>query len=608
MDQHHKQQKQPQVNIARDIMLRYIRQHWALYLFAIVIIIGSCVAQVQIPGVLESFTDALEQGTLQKQDVLYNAWFLALYAIIYVGLSWLAIYLLYGEARKFEYHIRNHLFAHWESLSASYYTYHSVGDLMAYATNDVQTLRASVGGGIQNSVRALFTIVLVVGMMAGSVDPQLALFSLLPLPFLCIAITKIRPMIKQRSREVQQGFSMLAERTQESISGIRVVKAYAQEEQELQRFGKVADNIVQQTLSLTRVSAFFTPLIQFVGALSFLIALGMGGLRVISGELSLGTLVAFTSFLGMLVPPMRQIAQVIDVSQRAGAALSRLSELLQIQPDVHDHDDLETVNKLHGEITLRNLSFTYPQSSVIVLNDIHLHIKPGQTLGILGHTGSGKTTLANLLLRIYNPPRGTLFLDGYDILDIPLQTLRQQIGYVPQDIFLFSTSISENIAFSVHKAHPQQIEQAAKQAQLFDNIMGFPEQFETEIGERGVTLSGGQKQRLAIARALIKRAPILILDDCLSAVDTETEAAILDSLRQVRLNQTTIIIAHRISALREADVIIVLQDGRLIQKGRHDELVQQEGPYQDIYNLQKDGTGTSTGVTALPLTGQGGHA
>jgi ATP-binding cassette subfamily B multidrug efflux pump len=602
------QQEKPQVNIARNIMLRYIRERWALYLFAIAVIIGSCFAQVQIPGVLESFTDELEQGRLLGRDVVRYAELLAVYAIIYVGLSWLAIFILYGQARKFEYHIRNHLFAHWESLSASYYTYHSVGDLMAYATNDVQTLRAALGGGIQNSVRALFTITLVVAMMAGSVDRQLALFSLLPLPFLSAAVTKIRPLIKKRSREVQHGFSMLAERTQESISGIRVVKAYAQEEQELRRFGQTADIIVKRTLSLTRVSALFTPLIQFFGAVSFLIALGMGGLRVINGELSLGTLVAFTSFLAMLVPPMRMIAQVIDVSQRAGAALGRLSDLLRIQPEVCDGDDLVHVSKIKGEIIIRNLSFTYPQSNTAIISNLNLRLMPGQTLGILGPTGSGKTTLANLLLRIYNPPRGTVFIDGHDVLDIPLKTLRRQIGYVPQDIFLFSASIGENIAFSVNKAQPEEVEQATKQAQIFDNIMNFPDQFDTVIGERGVTLSGGQKQRLAIARALIKNAPILILDDSLSSVDTETEAAILKSLRQVRKRQTTVIIAHRISALREAEVIIVLQDGQVVQKGTHDELVEQEGPYQDVYNLQKEGTATAVDVAVPPHVARGGRA
>ncbi|HHT27049.1 MAG TPA: ABC transporter ATP-binding protein [Firmicutes bacterium] len=596
------------MNIARNIMLRYIRERWALYLFAIAVIIGSCFAQVQIPGVLESFTDELEQGRLLGRDVVRYAELLAVYAIIYVGLSWLAIFILYGQARKFEYHIRNHLFAHWESLSASYYTYHSVGDLMAYATNDVQTLRAALGGGIQNSVRALFTITLVVAMMAGSVDRQLALFSLLPLPFLSAAVTKIRPLIKKRSREVQHGFSMLAERTQESISGIRVVKAYAQEEQELRRFGQTADIIVKRTLSLTRVSALFTPLIQFFGAVSFLIALGMGGLRVINGELSLGTLVAFTSFLAMLVPPMRMIAQVIDVSQRAGAALGRLSDLLRIQPEVCDGDDLVHVSKIKGEIIIRNLSFTYPQSNTAIISNLNLRLMPGQTLGILGPTGSGKTTLANLLLRIYNPPRGTVFIDGHDVLDIPLKTLRRQIGYVPQDIFLFSASIGENIAFSVNKAQPEEVEQATKQAQIFDNIMNFPDQFDTVIGERGVTLSGGQKQRLAIARALIKNAPILILDDSLSSVDTETEAAILKSLRQVRKRQTTVIIAHRISALREAEVIIVLQDGQVVQKGTHDELVEQEGPYQDVYNLQKEGTATAVDVAVPPHVARGGRA
>lgn len=584
-------------NPARAILLAYLRAHWWVYLFSIALIIGASATQVQIPRILGGFTDALKQGTLGLHDPARFAMSLVVLAGAYVGMNWLAIFLLYSQARRFEYHLRNHLFQHWEKLSAAYYTHHSVGDLMAHATNDVQNLRASMGGGIFNLVSSVFTVTLAISMMIGNVDTRLALFSLIPLPFLTVAVVRLRPQIKRRSRAVQAGFSNLAERTQESISGIRVVKAYAQEEQELKRFSEVANDIVIRNLQLTQVSALFSPLIQLVGAITFLISLSLGGIRVIRGDLSLGGLVAFQYYLNMLVNPMQQIAMVIDVSQRASASLARITDLLKVPPDVKDSAHPVAVNRLHGEIVLNNLDFIYPGAAVPALEKLSLTIHAGQTIGVLGHTGAGKSTIANLLLRVYDPPRGSVFIDGNDILDIPLHKLRQNIGYVPQDIFLFSSSISENIAFAVQDVTAGQIETAAKQAQLYDNIMDFPDTFATEIGERGVTLSGGQRQRLALARALIKHAPILILDDSLSAVDTETEAAILESLRELRGGQTTLIIAHRISAVKEADLIVVLQDGQLVQAGVHDELVAVPGPYQDIYELQKKGTGVGTDTT-----------
>lgn len=595
---------------AQQLLARYLWEHRWIYAAAVALIIGSNLLQTQIPRLLGRFTDLLKEGRLGPGDPWRFAVWLALLAAGYVGLGWTAQATVFRYARRFEYLLRNHLFTHWESLSAVYYTHHSVGDLMAHATNDVQALRMAIGGGITQVVNAAFLIVMVVAAMVGQVDPKLAAVSLLPLPLLTAIVVVMRPQIRTRFREVQEGFSRLTERVEENLAGIRVVKAYAQEDYETERFRAAAQNLVDRTLALTRVSALFDPLIQLIGAIAFLLSLGYGGIRVIEGDLSLGQLVAFNAYLLMLINPMQQIARVIDVTQRASSALGRLSELLAERPAVTDSPHPVPVRRLRGEIVFSHLTFAYPGATQPVLVDIDLTIHPGETVAILGRTGSGKSTLASLLLRVYDPPRGSLFLDGHDILDLPLAVLRREVAYVPQEPFLFSATIRENIALASDHFTMEQIETAARRAQLYENIQRFPQGFETEIGERGVTLSGGQRQRLALARALIKEAPILILDDSLSAVDTHTEDAILRELAGLRGRQTTLLIAHRISTVREADLIVVLEEGRIVQRGQHAQLVSQPGPYRAIYELQREGTAVGAGArrSAVGETRQGGEA
>ena len=579
------------VRTAEAILIGFLNKHKWTYIAAALLIIASNYSQMLVPKVIGTFFDQLVEGLLTTAEPLYYAGLVGGFTLLYLFLSWAANALVYRRARQFEFYLRNILFAHWEKLSANYFTHHSVGDLMAHATNDVHGVRMFISTGLLNVVNAVFSIILAVSMMIGTVDMQLALYSLIPMPFLSLIVAYLRPLIRQRSRAVQHSFSLLSERTQESISGIRVVKAYANEEVELGRFRDAAQNVVLRTLQLTLVAALFSPAVQLVGAISFVISLGLGGIRVINGDLTLGSLIAFNSYLVLLINPMQRIAQVIDQSQRAGAALGRLTDLLIVKSEIKDSPHPVPVERLHGDIEIKGLTFSYPGTAKAALSDFNVQIKAGQTVGILGHTGAGKSTLANLLLRIYDPPRGSIFIDGHDILDLPLFTLRQQIAYVQQDIFLFSDTIRENIAFGVDRPSEEEIVQAARQAQFYDNIMDFPKRFETEIGERGVTLSGGQKQRLALARALIKAAPIMILDDSFSAVDTETEAAILKALQKQLGRQTTIIIAHRISTIKEADFIIVMDEGRIVQQGRHEELISVPGTYRDIYEMQLYGTG-----------------
>lgn len=595
---------------APAVLLTYLWRHAAFYGTALLLIVGSNLAQIQIPPILGHFTNRLQDGELVAGDPWRFALLLAGWALLYAALLWVAQQIVHRLARRFEFHVRNRLFSHWEALSNAYYTHHSVGDLMAHATNDVQAVRQAISSGIVNGVNAVSSITLVISAMVANVDARLALYSLAPLPLLTIIIAVLRPKIKSRFRAVQNGFSLLTERTQESLSGVRVVKAYAQEPFELERFRQAADEIVQRTLHLTRISALFNPLIQLVGAVAFLISLGYGGIRVIDGDLSLGALVAFNAFLILLINPMQQIGQVIDFSQRASSALGRLTTLFQEVPDVEDPPRPAPVRRLNGEIVFHHLSFAYDdQPDQPVLKEINLVVKPGTTVAILGRTGSGKSTLASLLLRVHNPHRGALFLDGHDVLDIPLALLRHQIAYVPQDAFLFSASVRENIALASDDYTPADVERAARVAQFYENILRFPDQFETEIGERGVTLSGGQRQRLAIARAIIKEAPLLILDDCFSAVDTATEAAILTGLRQLRGRRTTLIIAHRISTVRHADEIIVLEYGRISERGTHESLLAAGGLYREVYDLQREGTAVESGnSTRIVGRAEGGSA
>lgn len=568
-----------------------MREQKIAYAAAIVMMLLSTVAMAQIPPVLGAFAGAYEAGTLAPGMPLMFGLRIVGWALVYTLLHWWAVFLVHSRARIFEYRLRGRLFAHWLTLSQNYYTHESVGNLMAYATNDVQAIRSAISMGFNQLTNASFTIVVTVTAMLSTVDAKLVLYSLMPLPFVTVAIVVLRPLIRHRFRLLQEGFATLSERTQESLSGIRVVKAYVQEEHELEKFEKAARNIVDRGYDLTKVSALMRPVIDLLGGIAFLVALGLGAVRVIRGDTQFDDLVTFTAYLPMLVNPMRQIGSVIDVSQRASAALNRITRLLQERPGVRNVPGAATELPADVPIRIQNLTFRYPYASEPVLKDINLTIEPGTTVALVGRSGSGKTTLAHLLLRVFEPPRGTIFLGDLDVRDADLDTLRRHIAYVPQDVFLFSTTVAENIAFGVDGVDREEIATAARRAQVYQDIAELPDGFDTMLGERGVGISGGQRQRVALARALIKDSPILILDDSLSAVDTKTEAAILETLRGLRQDQTRIVIAHRISAVRDADHIVVLEDGRIVEQGVHDELLARKGAYYEIYELQRKGTG-----------------
>ncbi|MFN2364194.1 MAG: ABC transporter ATP-binding protein [Halarsenatibacteraceae bacterium] len=567
----------------KSFFLRYKKR----YLLGIIWLALVDILQLIIPQILRDFTDNLQAGLVGSGELIRYAGLIVLVAGGTAFFRFLWRLYINGTARRLERNLRNDLYQHFQRLSANYFQQQKTGDLMAHATNDINAIRRATGPGVVMLADAILLTIATISILIFSIDIRLTLIALIPLPFITLISLKFGQIIHKKFKKVQEAFSDLSDKAQENFSGIRVVKAFAREEKEIERFQVSNENNYERNVDLVKSWGLFRPLVQFFSGMSFLIVIWLGGRMVIEEAISLGDFVAFISYLGMLTWPMMALGFVINHIQRGRASLERLNNILDEEPDVYNYPDTNyTIDELQGEIEFNNLTFSYPDEDETVLKEISFKIESGQTVAFIGRTGSGKSTIARLILRLFNSERESLYLDGHDINKVPLETIRENTAFVPQDNFLFSTTIGKNIAFHNPETDIELIEQAAREAAVYDNINDFPEGFDTILGERGVTLSGGQQQRVALARALIKRPDILILDDSLSAVDTRTEETILNNLEEIMAERTTILIALRISTIKNADKIFVLDDGSIIEEGDHESLLDNQGLYYDLYQKQ----------------------
>lgn len=486
-------------------------------------------------------------------------------------------------SRHVEYDLKNEIYSHYQILPLSFYRQNNTGDLIARISEDVSRVRMYIGPAIMYGL-ILITLFLMVIPYMFYINPTLTLYALLPLPFLSVSIYYVNNIIQKRSEEIQQSLSNLSTFVQEAFSGIRVIKSFVREEDNLRQFDKASTEYRERSLKLSLVNALFYPLILALIGLSVILTVYIGGIEVLKGGITYGNIAEFIIYVNMLTWPVTSLGWVTSIVQRAAASQKRLNEFLETENHIVSEKNIKA--DIDGEITFENVGLTYPDSGVRALDNVTFNIQSGETIAIIGTTGSGKSTIANLICRMYDPSQGSISIDGHNIRDFQVQHLRAQIGYVPQDVFLFSDTISNNIAFGTTGLEKSAIEKAAKMADLEENISRFPNGYETRLGERGITLSGGQKQRVSIARAIARNPKILVLDDCLSAVDTKTENAILNSLKEIMVNRTSIIISHRVSSAKLADRILILNEGKIIESGSHDELISKNGFYKELYEKQ----------------------
>ncbi len=568
--------------------LRYIKDLIAAnkfhYMAGVLCLLVVDALQLVLPWLIGNITDLLDSGQLDKTMILKYALIIVLMAVGIASFRFFWRYLILGVSKKMEAVLRERFYSKLQKLGAFYFNNHKTGDLMAHATNDIGNVTMATGMGIIISIDSALIPVVAIVIMINTAGVSLTLASFAPLALLLVGTSFFLNTMQQRINSMQEAFSSMTETARENFSGIRVIKAFVQELKEIQKFEKANSHNKKMNLKYIMITNMMFPSIMAISSISFAIGLWFGGILVIQGQITLGQFIAFNTYLGMLVWPISALGWVISIFQRGIVSIKRINTILDEVPEIQEKDTLAEF-QIKGGITFRNLSFTYPGTEQPVLKNLEINLEYGKTLAIVGRTGSGKSTLANLVTRLYNVPDGTLFIDGTDINRIPLQVLRNAAGCVPQDTFLFSSTIRENIDFYSGKPE-EEILNAARTAMIYDDIMEYPDKFATQVGERGVTLSGGQKQRVAIARAILRSPAILILDDCLSAVDTRTEEAILKGLKSLMKQRTSIIISHRVSTIKDADEIIVLENGEIVERGTHEFLLSLEGEYYGLYQKQ----------------------
>ena len=559
----------------------FIENRWRILigLFALLVV---DVLQLFIPRVVKYAIDDLTSGVIFPSQLLFYGIQVLILALGIGGFRYVWRYLLLGAARRVERALRDRLLQHLQTLSFSYFSRTKVGDLMAHATNDIEAVRMSIAMGIVFLVDTIILGILTTFFMI-YIHPLLTLYAILPMPLITVITLFFSKVIHQRFEVLQKTFASLTERVRESIAGIRVVKAYVQEETEKEKLSRLSQDYIQKNIGVIKAWGMFFPLMLFFSNLSMAIVLYLGGKLTIFQSISTGDFVAFMSYLGMLAWPMMALGWSINVIQRGTASMERLNRIYEEVPEISDSPEAILSGSLKGRIEMRGLTFSPGNGGNPLLRDIRLTVHEGEKIVIVGRTGAGKTVLCDLLVRILESSEGSIFYDGTEIHSIPLKVLRRDIGYVPQDTLLFSDTIWENILFGRFDATEEEIKEAARIAQIYDEVMEFPEGMDTVIGEKGITLSGGQRQRVAIARAILMNAPIFILDDALSSVDIQTEERILEGMERFLQGKTRILITHRIAPLRRADRIIVLDEGKIVEMGDHPTLLAKGGLYADLY-------------------------
>ncbi len=568
-------------------LLPYIKKYKKKLILGFIFIVLSISFSSLFPLIVGNGIDAIKSGVTSSQIIFYSGM-----AIVAALIGGFFLYMVRQHiivvSREIENDLRYDFFSHIVNMPRDFFNKNSTGNIMALATNDINSIREFVGPGIMYTVQTFFRTLLTVSVML-YINPFLAMVALSPLPLISFIVYKVGRMTHARSLKVKESFADLTSKAQENLSGIRVVKSYIREKNEIAEFYDISRDYFRKNLSLAKVQSFSFPMMYLLTGVSLVLVIYFGGIEIINNRLTLGNLSTFLIYLGLLTWPMIAFGWIINLTQRAAPSMQRIMMVMNMKPEIADNSETDnriTLETIEGDIEFKNVSFKYPSGYTDVLKNINLKINKGTTLGIIGHTGSGKTTLINLLSRIYDISEGDILIDGKSIKQIPLRTLREAIGVVPQESFLFSTSIEKNIAYSHDSLDYDKVIEAAKSASLYKDVKQFPEKFQTVVGERGITLSGGQKQRTSIARAIYKNPKVLILDDSLSAVDTHTEEEILNELKKVMKYRTSIIISHRISSIKNANNIIVLDGSVIKEQGTHNELIALGGIYYDLYQKQ----------------------
>lgn len=584
--------------------LRFLNKYFLKYKWWIIpgvffVIISNIFAVIPAQVIGHAFNLIIENiqvytlfSGFNRQTLVYDIFS---YSLFYFGALVILLYLMRGlflffmrqtiilMSRHIEFDMKNEIYAHYQELSMGFYRKNNTGDLMNRATEDVNRVRMYVGPAIMYAINTVVLFLLIISYMY-SVNATLATYSLLPLPLLFVSIYFVNTMINKKSERIQERLSSLSSFVQERFSGIRVIKSYVREEHTKEIFAQESEGYKQNSMSLVKVQAVFYPTILLLVGLSTILTVFIGGKQVMNGAITAGNITEFIVYVNQLTFPVSMLGWVTTLIQRAAASQKRINEFLQLQSDIISGK--VEIPEFHGSIQFKNVSFTYPDTGIQAINNVSFEIKKGQFVALIGRTGSGKSTLANLIMRMYDPDSGEILVDQHPLKSLNLGVYRNQVGFVPQEVFLFSDSIKNNIAFGLDEVVEEDVMEAAKSAAVYHNIMDFELKFETMLGERGITLSGGQKQRVSIARALINEPKILIFDDCLSAVDTKTEEEILTNLVRIMKDKTSILIAHRISSIKNADVIIVLDNGSIIEQGTHQELISLNGAYKEMYQNQ----------------------